>query len=204
MQVFSGSSLLISAGNDIYACNLASISANSCNSTPYAQAPESINQMIATNTLTIATVRNIYQYTGAGTLPWTPISSGLAGNDIQSIAQFVNGSTGITTWYAGITQIESINSSIYSESNGSTFTPLASSSGAIVSGGVSQIVTDAAQGLFVSGLALSSSDFSGQTYLAYAASNYLGVLSATPWVAISGIGGGAVLTLQTASQLTSY
>ncbi len=204
MQVFSGSSLLISAGNDIYACNLASISANSCNSTPYAQAPESINQMIATNTLTIATVRNVYQYTGAGTLPWTPISSGLAGNDIQSIAQFVNGSTGITTWYAGITQIESVNSSIYSESNGSTFTPLASSSGAIVSGGVSQIVTDAAQGLFVSGLALSSSDFSGQTYLAYAASNYLGVLSATPWVAISGIGGGAVLTLQTASQLTSY
>ena len=201
MQVFSGSSLLISSGSDVYSCNLASISANSCSSIPFAQAPESINQMVATNTLTIATLKNVYQYSGGG---WIPIASGLIDNDIQSIAQFVNNSTGITTWYAGISQVESINSSIYSESNGSTFTPLVSSAGAIVSGGVSQITTDAAQGLFVSGLALSSSDFTGQSYLAYTASNYLGILPATPWVAISGIGGGAVLTLQTASQLTSY
>jgi hypothetical protein len=202
MQVFSGTSLLISSGSDVYACNLASISVNSCGSTPYAPAPngESINQMIATNTLTIATTQNAYQYSGAG---WTPIASGLIGNDIQSMAQFINSSTG-TTWYAGITQTESSNSSIYSETNGAAFAPLLSSSNAIVSGGVSQVVTDAAQGLFVSGLALSSSDFSGQTYLAYTASNYLGVLPATPWVAISGIGGGAVRTLQTASQLTSY
>ena len=203
MQVFSGSSLLISAGNDVYACNLMSISANSCGSTPFAPAPngESINQMIATNTLTIATTQNVYQYSGAG---WIPIASGLLGNDIQSIAQFINSSTGLTTWYAGITQTESTNSSIYSETNGAAFAPLLSSSSAIVSGGVSQVVTDAAQGVFVSGLALSSSDFSGQTYLAYTASKYLGVLPATPWAAISGIGGGAVLTLQTASQLTSY
>lgn len=200
MQVFSGTSLLISSGSYVYACNLATISANSCSSTPYAIAPESINQMIATNTLTIATTQNAYQYSGAG---WIPIAAGLIGNDIQSIAQFINSSTG-TTWYAGITQIESTNSSIYSETNGAAFAPLLSSSNAIVSGGVSQVVTDAAQGLFVSGLALSSSDFSGQTYLAYTASNYLGVLPATPWVAISGIGGGAVRTLQTASQLTSY
>jgi hypothetical protein len=200
-QVFSGTSLLISSGSNIYACNLATISANSCRSIPYAIAPESINQMIATNTLTIATSQNIYQYSGGG---WTPIAAGLIGNDIQSIAQFINSSTGLTTWYAGITQTESTNSSIYSETSGAAFAPLLSSSSAMVSGGVSQVVTDAAQGVFVSGLGLSSSNFSGQTYLAYTASNYLGVLAATPWIAISGIGGGAVLTLQTASQLTSY
>jgi hypothetical protein len=205
-QVFSGTSLLISSGSNVYACNLATISANSCNGNPYAQAPngESINQMIATNTLTIATSQNVYQYSGAGSNPWTPIAPGLLGSDIQSIAQFINSSTGLTTWYAGITQTESTNSSIYSETSGAAFAPLLSSSSAIISGGVSQVVTDAAQGVFVSGLGLSSSDFSGQTYLAYTASNYLGVLVATPWIAISGIGGGAVLTLQTASQLTSY
>ena len=47
--------------------------------------------MVATNTLTIATLKNVYQYSGGG---WIPIRSGLIDNDIQSIAQFVNNSTG--------------------------------------------------------------------------------------------------------------
>lgn len=202
----SSATLLIAAGNEIYTCGLSTISVNSCLSTHYATGPNQIiNQMLVSNTLTIASNLNVYQYAAGNT--WVQIAGGLPGQNVDSIANYHNISNNIVTWYAGLAQLESTSSSVYFENNGAAFIPLISFQGGMISGNlITDLITDSAQGVFVSGTNLISSDFTnGQSvYVAYIPSTYFGLILAAPWTQITGISGGSVATLQTASQLTPY
>ncbi len=192
------STLLVSAGSNIYSCSLVPVGSTSCNGTIYAAAPEPINQMIYTNTVSIGTTNDFYSQAGG---VWSPPYLGLTGQNVTGIA-YTGGSS--PTWFATVDEAESVNSSVYYESAGTsnTFTPFAGSTGMILSGQDPQLVLDSAQGVFVAGVALMSNDFSGSTYLAYIPAQYLGA-AVRKWTPITGVSG-QIISMQTASQLTNY
>lgn len=193
------STLYVSAGSNIYSCSLSPVSSSSCSGTIAATAPESINQMVFTNTISIGATNNFYQYTGSN---WSTPYSNLTGLDVTGIA-YVGGSSPM--WFAAVDETESVNSSIYYESAGTSnnFVPFAGSTGNILSGQYPQLVLDSAQGVFVSGISLMSMDFVGSTaFLAYIPAQYLGA-SVRQWTPITGISA-QINAMQTASQLTNY
>lgn len=206
MQVLSNS-LYISNANNIYNCSLTTVSASSCNPTVYITGPDTeINQLVSSgNTFNIAGDTEVWAYNGGG---WTLIpnleSTGLPGLPVNSIAYFNNSSfTGSPYWYAGISQIESVSPSVYMESGNAAFIPLLSPSGQnIVSGTVSSLIIDNAQGVFVGG-SLQSNDFPGTVApVAYLMSPTI-TSAASDWTPITGING-AINAMQPASQLTPY
>lgn len=207
MQVVSNQ-LYISNNNNVYSCGLSTISSSSCNPTVYITGPDTvINQLVSsTNTFNIAGATGVWAYNGGS---WVSIpdsgTTGLPGLPVDSIAYFNNVNfTGSPFWYAGITQAESTQPSVYIESGNAAFIPLLSPSGQnILSGNISNIVIDNAQGVFVGGVSLQSNDFPGtQAPVAYLISPTIATVS-SEWTPITGISG-AINTMQTASQLTPY
>lgn len=193
------STLLISANNNIYSCSLIPISSASCSGTIYSSAPESINQMVYTNTVSIGTTNNFYSQAGG---IWSPPYAGLVGSNVTGIAY--TGSS-LSSWFATVNETESVTSSVWYESAGTsnTFIPFVGGTGNVLSGQLPKVALDSAQGVFVSGLGLMSMDFPESTaYLAYIPASYLGV-AVSAWTPITGISA-QINAMQTASQLTNY
>lgn len=207
MQVVSNQ-LYVSNNNNVYNCNLTTISSTSCNPSVYITGPDTvINQLVSSNnTFNIAGATGVWAYNGGS---WVSVPdsgvTGLPGLPVDSIAYFNNVNfAGTPFWYAGISQIESSQPSVYIESGNAAFIPLLSPSGQnILSGTVSNVIVDNAQGVFVGGVSLQSNDYPGQTApVAYLISPTISTAS-SEWTAITGISG-TINAMQTASQLTPY
>jgi len=208
MQIL-GNILYVSSGNNIYSCNTSIITSTSCNPAVAITGPDTtIHQMVSSsNTINIAGGTGVWAYNGSG--GWVAIpnsgATGLPGLPVDSMAYFNNTNfAGSPYWYAGITQIESTQSSVYIESGNAPFTPLLSPSGqSILSGTVSYLTVDNAQGIFVAGSSLQSNDFSGQyAPLAYLISPTISSIT-SDWTPITGVNG-TINAMQPASQLTPY